>query len=124
MLSILRERELTGSKPKAFVTLKVFDYDEDGGLTSEQRYSLYNKRIMVADSLFDFLDSVLPFKEWGKLYFYEVNYSLNRQMIFEEAYHNDPDIREHMRSLLDLHYTLKIRTTPQSTCLQLHKRFP
>ena len=123
MLRQLREREVTGRTRHPVFHLRVFDYDEDGGITSKPQYALCNQRMVFAGSLFDLLDSVLPFEEWGTLYFLEGDFR-GREIVFEEFYHDDPTIREHMRFELDHDYTWRIRRAPDRTCLQLHRRFP
>ena len=123
MLRHLRDREVTGRTRQPVFNLRVFDYDEDGGITSNLQYALCNQRMVLAGSLFDLLDSVLPFEEWGKLYFFVLG-SITGELVFEESYHDDPTMREQMRSLLDQDYTRRICRTPNRMCLQLHRRFP
>jgi hypothetical protein len=121
-LTSLRHREAT---PRRFKTcsLKVFDDDQDGGKISRSEYMLYDKQITVIVSSFEQITSVLPFYEWGTLYYYELDRPLARELVYEEVYSlNDPNYGEYMKTVLK-DYARRISRSPGRMCLQLHKRF-
>ena len=75
----LPDREATLRRFKT-CTLRVFDYDEDGGLTSRSAYKLVECPLTVLVSLFEQITAVLPFEDWGRLYYYELGHALNREL--------------------------------------------
>jgi hypothetical protein len=121
-LTALRDREATPRRFKT-CTLKVFNYDEDGGLTSRSEYLLKEIPLTVLVSLFEQITAVLPFEQWGRLYYYEQGNAFNRQLVYERITHNDQDFVEYMKTLLD-GYAGRINSSPARMCFQLHKRFP
>ena len=118
----LRDREATPRRFKT-CTLRVFDYDEDGGLTSRSEYKLAECSLTVLVSLFEQITAVLPFEDWGRLYYYELGHALNRELVYERITHNDQDFVEYMKTLLDA-CARRINRSPARMCFQLHKRFP
>ena len=118
----LRDREATPRRFKT-CTLKVFDYAPDGGLTSRSEYLLEEIPLTVFVSLFEQITAVLPFEQWGRLYYYELGNAFNRELVYERITHNDKDFVEYMKTQLD-GYARRINRSPARMCFQLHKRFP
>ena len=104
-------------------TLKVFDYDEDGGLESRSEYKLAEVTITVFGSLFEQMTAVLPFDKWGRLYYYELDNERNRELLYERITANDQDFIENTKTLLD-DYARRINRSPGRMCFHLHRRFP
>ena len=125
-LRALRDREATPRRFKT-CTLKVFDYDEDGGLTSRSAHKLAECPLAVnnnlVSSLFEQITTVLPFEDWGRLYYHELGHAFNRELVYERITHNDQDLVEHMKTQLDA-YARRINSSPSRMCFQLHRRFP
>ena len=127
-LRALRDREATPRRFKT-CTLKVFDYDEDGGLTSRSAHKLaeyplaVNNNLVTGGSLFEQITAVLPFEDWGRLYYHELGHAFNRELVYERITHNNQDFAESMKTLLD-GYASRINSSPTRMCFQLHRRFP
>ena len=121
-ITALRDREATPRRFKT-CTLKVFDYDEDGGLTSRSEHKLAEMPLTVLVSLFEQMTAVLPFEDWGRLYYYELGNAFNRELVYERITHNYKDFVEYMKTQLD-GYARRINRSPARMCFQLHKRFP
>jgi len=124
MLPALREREVVGRAHLIVPMLQVFDYDKDGGLTTQAEYKLFDQSLIVSGSLFDAINKVLPFEQWGSLFMFKVANVADREVIFEESDHDDADICEYVREALDYRHADRIRQSPTRVCLELHKRWP